>query len=108
MTSKIEEKKIFKICSLFSGCGGMDLGAIGGFSFQGKKLKRLPTEIVFSNDIDADAANAYNSNLKLFHHKETCRLEDIRKVPTTEIPDFDILHGENEDVFSYIEEAYVF
>ncbi len=91
MTSKIEEKKIFKICSLFSGCGGMDLGAIGGFSFQGKKLKRLPTEIVFSNDIDADAANAYNSNLKLFHHKETCRLEDIRKVPTTEIPDFDIL-----------------
>lgn len=86
-----EEKKTYKICSLFSGCGGMDLGAIGGFTFQGKKFKRLPTEIVFSNDIDTDATNAYNTNLKLFHHKNDCRLGDIRKIPTTEIPDFSIL-----------------
>lgn len=36
-----------KICSLFTGCGGMDLGAVGGFEFQGRKFNRLPTEIVF-------------------------------------------------------------
>ncbi|WP_288567965.1 hypothetical protein [uncultured Treponema sp.] len=42
---------------MFSCCGGMDLGAIGGFSFQGKQFARLATDIVFSNDIDSDAAN---------------------------------------------------
>ena len=66
----MDKNNIFKICSLFTGCGGMDLGAVGGFEFQGKKYKRLPTEIVFANDIDSDATNAYNSNLKLFHHKQ--------------------------------------
>ena len=69
----------------------MDLGAVGGFEFQGKKFKRLPTEIVFSNDIDPDATTAYNSNLKLFHHKEEAILRDIRSIPTQQIPDFDIL-----------------
>ena len=84
-------KNVYKICSLFSGCGGMDLGAIGGFSFQGKQFARLATDIVFSNDIDSDAANAYNANLKLFHHDDECRLGDVREIETSEIPDFDIL-----------------
>ena len=48
----------------------MDLGAVGGFEFQSRKFSRLPTEIVFSNDIDSDATTAYNSNLKMFHHKQ--------------------------------------
>jgi DNA (cytosine-5)-methyltransferase 1 len=69
----------------------MDLGAIGGFEFQGKKFSRLPTEVVFSNDIDPDATMAYNSNLKLFHHKERAVLGDIRSISTQQIPDFDIL-----------------
>lgn len=80
-----------KICSLFTGCGGMDLGAIGGFEFQGKKFPRLPTEIVFSNDIDPDATTVYNSNLSLFHHKEYSILGDIREIKTSDIPNFDIL-----------------
>lgn len=85
------ETQKFKICSLFTGCGGMDLGAIGGFDFQGKKYKRLPTEIVFSNDIDTDATTVYNANLKLFHHKEEAILGDVREIDTNTIPDFDIL-----------------
>ena len=80
-----------KICSLFTGCGGMDLGAVGGFEFQGRKFSRLPTEIVFSNDIDSDATNAYNANLKLFHHKHEAVLGDVREIKTSDIPDFDIL-----------------
>ncbi len=69
----------------------MDLGAVGGFEFQGRKFNRLPTEIVFSNDIDFDAINAYNSNLKLFHHKREVILGDVREIKTSDIPDFDIL-----------------
>src|SRR5574344_1292760 len=88
---RLTGQKEYRICSLFTGCGGMDLGAIGGFEFQRKKFSRLPTEIVFSNDIDPDATTAYNSNLKLFHHKEKAILGDIRSIPTQQIPDFDIL-----------------
>ena len=69
----------------------MDLGAVGGFEFQGRKYSRLPTEIVFSNDIDSDATNAYNANLKLFHHKHEAVLGDEREIKTSDIPNFDIL-----------------
>ncbi len=81
----------FKIASLFSGCGGLDLGFSGGFSFYGRVFDRLNTEIVFANDFDKDAASCYNSNLLLTEHGTTCRLEDIRNIDASEIPDFDIL-----------------
>ena len=45
-----------KIASLFSGCGGLDLGFSGGFEFYGKTFKKLNTKIVFANDFDKDAA----------------------------------------------------
>ena len=34
------------IVSLFSGCGGLDLGFTGGFTFRGQNYNRLNTEIV--------------------------------------------------------------
>ncbi len=43
--------KKFTILSLFSGCGGLDLGFLGGFEFLGKKYKKHNFEIVWSNDI---------------------------------------------------------
>ena len=80
-----------KIVSLFSGCGGLDLGAVGGFEFMGMKFPRNPAEVVFANDIDPDAANCYNAN-KL-HRGARCKLGDIREISMSEIPDFDILLG---------------
>lgn len=81
----------FKIASLFSGCGGLDLGFSGGFSFYDRDFARLDTQIVFANDFDKDAATCYNSNALLTAHGCQCRLEDIRNIDATEIPDFDIL-----------------
>ncbi len=81
----------FKIASLFSGCGGLDLGFSGGFSFYDKNFERLDTEVVFANDFDKDAATCYNSNPLLTEHGSKCRLEDIRNIDASEIPDFDIL-----------------
>ena len=81
----------FKIASLFSGCGGLDLGFTGGFSFYDREFERLNTEIVFANDFDKDAATCYNSNHLLTSHGSNCRLEDIRNIDASEIPDFDIL-----------------
>ena len=50
-----------KIASLFSGCGGLDLGFTGGFSFLDRLFEKLPTQIVFANDFDKDAASCYNA-----------------------------------------------
>ncbi len=81
----------YKVASLFSGCGGLDLGFTGGFSFYGREFERLNTEVVFANDIDKDAALCYNSNSLLTADGKQCRLEDIRNISADEIPDFDIL-----------------
>ncbi len=50
------------VVSLFSGCGGMDLGFLGGFPFGGEFYDRLPFEIVWANDIDRLACNTYAAN----------------------------------------------
>lgn len=76
-----------KICSVFSGCGGMDLGAIGGFSYQGQFYNDNGTEIVFSSDIDPYAVDIYNQN---FDH--TSMLGDIRDLKPL-VPEHDILIG---------------
>ncbi len=51
------------IISLFSGCGGMDLGFIGGFEFLGTIYDRLPYRIAFANDISASACKTYRENI---------------------------------------------
>ena len=79
------------ITSLFSGCGGLDLGFTGGFTFLGHNYERLNTRIVFANDFDTYAQTCYNSNPLLTNDGAQCLLEDIRNVDAGQIPNFDIL-----------------
>ena len=65
-----------KVVSLFSGCGGTDLG-----------FKLAGHEIVFANDFDAIACKTYSKNFP--ETKIVC--EDIKKV--TNFPKADILVG---------------
>lgn len=51
------------VVSLFSGCGGMDLGFLGGFKFLGKAYAPLGNRIVFANDISDAACQTYRQNL---------------------------------------------
>ena len=55
--------KPITVVSLFSGCGGMDLGFIGGFEFLEKKYKKTQFEIIWANEINAAACNTYRKNL---------------------------------------------
>lgn len=50
------------VVSLFSGCGGGDLGLLGGFSYLGKDFRKLPFEIKFALDNDEKAVRTYNLN----------------------------------------------
>ena len=77
-----------KVVSLFCGCGGMDLGMIGGFSFLGKEYKENPFEIVYSVDFDEYCSKIYNEN---FQHK--CLVKDVRNINISDLPQFDILIG---------------
>lgn len=63
--NQIEERKHsppIKILSLFSGCGGMDLGFKGGFSFLGKEYSEHNVIIEFANDILKPAQKCYVYN----------------------------------------------
>ena len=65
-----------KVCSLFSGIGGIDLG-----------FQQAGFDIVWANEFDKDAAATYRHNFGSEHLVE----KDIRKVDVSEIPDFDVL-----------------
>lgn len=69
---------MYKICSLFAGVGGIDLGF----------LNTKKCEIVYANEFDKYATQTYEMNFK---NKVDCR--DIHEVKIDEIPDFDIMVG---------------
>ena len=77
-----------RVASIFSGCGGSDLGILGGFNFNRKRYGSLPFEIVFALDNDAKAIGTYNKN---FQHKAV--VADIVKYPISNMPEFDLLLG---------------
>lgn len=51
------------VVSLFSGCGGMDAGLVGGFKFLGKRYAKHPFKIVWANDNNPEACKTYEHNL---------------------------------------------
>lgn len=51
------------VISMFSGCGGMDLGFKGGFEIFGRRYKSLPFDIVWANDFNGEACKTYERNL---------------------------------------------
>lgn len=55
--------KKWTIASLFSGCGGLDLGFLGGFTFLGTEYRSLPFEIVWANEINSEACKTYAHNI---------------------------------------------
>lgn len=77
-----------KVVSLFCGCGGTDVGLLGGFEFLGKKYSSNNMEIVYANDIDDNACSIFQENFGIVPDNR-----DIREVSSKEIPDFDILTG---------------
>lgn len=77
-----------KVASFFCGCGGSDLGILGGFEYLNQHYSSLPFEINYALDFDKYAVSTYNAN---FEHKAIC--EDIKNVDISEINPFDLLIG---------------
>ena len=65
-----------RVCSLFSGIGGIDLG-----------FKQAGFSVIWANEKDAAACKTYRHNFGDEHLVE----KDIRKVKSDVIPAFDVL-----------------
>ena len=66
-----------KVVSLFSGCGGMDLGFVGGFSLLGKRYAKNPFDILWANHFNEAACRTYARNVgKHIHHGDIWKLID--------------------------------
>lgn len=66
-----------RVVSLFSGCGGLDLG-----------LRNSGHQIVYASDIDKDSCISYT---KYFRH--TCECIDVKNISSSMLPTFDLLVG---------------
>lgn len=73
----VRRNLIMEIISLFCGAGGMDLGFI-----------KAGHKIIWANDNDADSCATYEKN---FGYKPIC--EDIEEIPSSEIPEGDVVIG---------------
>lgn len=80
---------MYKVVSLFSGCGGADLGIVGNFEFNGKKYDKNPFSLVYALDIDNKALNTHRLNFQC--DKVVCG--DICDIDTKDIPEHDVLVG---------------
>ncbi|MGF7534726.1 DNA (cytosine-5-)-methyltransferase [Bacillus mexicanus] len=84
----LKEKEKIRVVSLFSGCGGMDLGFKGGFRFLEKDYEENPFDIVFSNDIFSAAMKVYEHN---FGHKGI--QDSIADIDLNIVPEADLVIG---------------
>ncbi|HIU06149.1 MAG TPA: DNA cytosine methyltransferase [Candidatus Onthoplasma faecigallinarum] len=54
----------YKVVSLFSGCGGLDLGIEGGFNYLNNYYDKNPFKIIWANDINEKATLTQKLNFK--------------------------------------------
>lgn len=80
---------MYNVVSLFCGCGGVDLGTVGGFEFNKKEYKKHPCKLVYACDIDQKAVDSH----KLNFDAENAVCADICEVKADDIPGCDILTG---------------
>ena len=80
---------MYNVVSLFAGCGGADLGTVGGFKFNKKYYKKQPCKLVYACDIDQKAIDTH----KLNFYSDKVECADICDVQSSDIPNHDILTG---------------
>lgn len=71
--------------SLFAGCGGLDLGFLGGFSFKGARYKKNPIEILAAYDNDPRCVETYRLNIGDHAHEADLSAYKPEKMPAAEL-----------------------
>lgn len=79
----------FSVTSFFCGCGGLDLGFRGGFTYHGERYKRLPFKIEAAFDFNEACVETYNR----YFGKGRAKKMDLSVVNTWEFSPTDLLIG---------------
>lgn len=87
----MKKLKKYKVISLFSGCGGFDLGIEGNFQFLGNNYQENPFHVIWANDINEKACRTFQLNFP----ETDVVCDDITKVlkNNLDIPNADIVIG---------------
>lgn len=80
--------KQLKVASLFCGCGGTDVGLVGGFDYLNKHYAKHNLKIVYANDFEPSACALFQENFGIQPDSR-----DIKEVLSSDIPDVDIILG---------------
>jgi DNA (cytosine-5)-methyltransferase 1 len=78
----------FTVTSFFAGCGGLDLGFLGGFTYKESHLQRLPFKILSAYENDPKCIMTYQKNIG-----DHIKIEDLSKANPSDMPESDILIG---------------
>lgn len=84
---KINPQNITAV-SLFAGCGGFDLGILGGFSYLGEYFPVNPIQIVKAYDFEQKAVDTYKLNIS-----NDIETTDLSTVNISTLPSADLLLG---------------
>lgn len=85
---RLPPQRQYTVVSLFSGCGGLDLGFEGNFRFLGKEYQELPFKILAAYDNLQDAVDCYSLNLGSAIHNA-----DLTETGPETMPEADVLLG---------------
>jgi len=86
----------YEVISLFSGCGGLDLGFEGDFEFLENEYPGLEFDHVFANDVWDRAVETYNMNHERGFFSEEAIEADIKEILSEspeKIPEGDVVTG---------------
>lgn len=76
------------VMSMFAGCGGMDLGFMGGFQYGSRQYKALPFAISQAVDFDQKSVETYRLNIG-----DHGMVGDLTELPATDMPAARLLIG---------------
>lgn len=76
------------VVSFFCGCGGLDLGFLGGFLYKGTKVPKLPFKLLAAYDHDDKCVQTYVQNIS--DHAE---VRDLSNYNPNEVPAAEVLIG---------------
>ena len=76
------------VVSMFAGCGGLDLGILGGFDYLGEYYEPQPFDIINAYDNDEKAVETYRLNLS-----DRIDLVDLTQTDMASMPRAEVLLG---------------
>lgn len=79
-----------RVCSLFVGCGGLDLGLVGGFNFIGVNYPKTGLEVVWAADNNPDAIATIKANAKYFSRQV---LENVHTIDLSDFSEYRSIHA---------------